>query len=111
MSKKSKLPKRVAGIKIPKALRKNAKPIVQLLASPEGKALLATAFSAGAAVLAEQNLGSGKWTMKKAKRRLAFVAAEGQDRTSEIAASIGRAVAHALSAHLPERTAPAPTAH
>ncbi|VWX54031.1 hypothetical protein NOVOSPHI9U_580006 [Novosphingobium sp. 9U] len=108
MSKTSKLPKRVGGIEIPKALRKNAKPLVRHLTSFEGKALLATAFYAATAVLAEQNFAAGKWTMKKVKRRLAFVAAKGQDRTLEIAAYIGRAEAHALTSHTPGEPAPVP---
>jgi hypothetical protein len=60
-------------------------------------------LAAGAAALAEQNFGNGKWTAKKAKRRLQFLAAEGHDRASELAESVGRSVANASGAHLPHR--------
>ncbi len=104
MSKKStKLPKHIAGFKIPKPLRKNSGPLLEMLDTPQFKALVGTALAAGAAVLAEQNFGKGKWTAKKAKRRLKFFAAEGEDRASEIAEPIGRAVASAIGAHLPHR--------
>lgn len=49
--KKNKLPKRIAGIKIPKKLRKSAPSLVALLLTPQGKEAMAAALSAAATAL------------------------------------------------------------
>ena len=49
--KKNKLPKRIAGIKVPKTLRKSAPSLVALLRTPQGKEAMAAALSAAATAL------------------------------------------------------------
>ena len=51
MAKKKKLPKRIAGFKVPKVLRKSAPSLIALLQTPQGKEAMAAALSAGAAAL------------------------------------------------------------
>ena len=114
--KKAQLPKRIAGYKVPKRLRKNSKPLIRLLRTPQAHALIAAALAAGTAALAEQSQASlaGKWTTKKAKRRAKFLAAEGHDRATEMAESLGRAIAGAIAPYLPSnltRPTKEPTAH
>jgi hypothetical protein len=48
---KNKIPKRIAGIKVPKVLRKSSGPLVGLLATPHGREAAAAALSAIAAAL------------------------------------------------------------
>lgn len=48
---KTKIPKRIAGIKIPKSLRKSGGPIIGLLATPHGREAAAAALSAAATAL------------------------------------------------------------
>ena len=49
--KKNKLPKRIAGIKVPTALRKSAPALIGLLQTPQGKEAAAAALSAAATAL------------------------------------------------------------
>jgi hypothetical protein len=62
--KKAKLPKRIAGIKVPKALRKSGGSLAGLVESPAGRKVLAEALMAVAGVLmggkAAQEAGAGK---------------------------------------------------
>ncbi len=115
MAKKiTKLPKRIAGYKIPKKVRKNSKPLLRLLDTPQFKGLLGAAVAAGAAALAGQsaNGDSKGMTKKKAARRLKFLAAESKDRATEIAESVGTAVANAIGSHLHRKEQPeGATAH
>ena len=48
---KTKLPKRIAGVKIPKALRKSVPSVIALLDTPHGREAAAAALSAAAATL------------------------------------------------------------
>lgn len=103
MGKKfKKLPKRIAGYKIPKRVRKNSKPLLQLLNTPQFRGLIAAAVGAGAAALAgHDHSDERKSGAKKAKRRFKFLAEEGKDRATELAETVGKAVAGAISARLP----------
>lgn len=62
--KKAKLPKRIAGIKVPKALRKSGGSLAGLVESPAGRKVLAESLMAVAGVLmggkAAQEAGAGK---------------------------------------------------
>lgn len=104
--KKAKLPKRIAGFKIPKGIRRDYKPLLQLLARAEVQAVVGTALAAGVAAFAEQTRGqsNGKKTARKLKRRLKFFTAEGQDQATEMAQSVGRTVGVALASYLPHRS-------
>lgn len=51
MSQSIKLPKRIAGVKIPKPLRRAAEAALAEVASPTGRELLAAALAAAAAAL------------------------------------------------------------
>ncbi|WP_375380590.1 hypothetical protein [uncultured Sphingomonas sp.] len=51
MSKSTKLPKRIAGVKIPKPLRQAAAAVLEQAATPAGRQLIAAALTASAAAL------------------------------------------------------------
>ena len=51
MSKSTKLPKRIAGVKIPKPLRHAAAALLEQAATPAGRQLIAAALTASAAAL------------------------------------------------------------
>lgn len=51
MSKSTKLPKRIAGVKIPKPLRRAAAALIEQAATPAGRELIAGALVAAAAAL------------------------------------------------------------
>lgn len=116
-NKSRKLPKRIAGYKIPKKVRRQASPLLRMLDTPQLKGLLGAAMAAGAAVLADQmSAEKKKHLKKKAMRRVRFLAEEGRERATEIAESVGRAVGEAISSHLPGKSAKEasgamPTAH
>ena len=54
---KNKIPKRIAGFKVPKALRKSSGPLVALLATPHGREAAAAALSAAATALIGTDAG------------------------------------------------------
>ena len=58
MGKKNAIPKKIAGIKLPKKLRKS-KVLRGLLASAAGREILASALTAGAAAAAAALMGAG----------------------------------------------------
>lgn len=86
-----KLPKRVAGIKIPKALRKKSGLLIDLLQTPQVQAAVASGFAAASAALAGDKVASGK-----AKRRLKFATEEGMDQLAALGDAVGGAVTAAL---------------
>jgi hypothetical protein len=95
-TKKVKLPKRIAGVKVPKELRKNGGWLLGMLDTPQGKALVASGLAAAAAAMTGAKLPRGGMNVKKAKRRVSFVAQEGADRASDIAQAAAGAVTAAL---------------
>lgn len=101
--KKAKIPKHVAGFKIPKKIRRDYKPLLKLLSRPEVQAFVSAALTAGATALAEQTNGAGRgrWKPKKVMRRLKFFAAD-DDGVTEVAQSVGRAVGGAVATLLPD---------
>jgi hypothetical protein len=77
---KLKLPKEVAGVKIPKGLRKQAKKIVELIDSPAGRELAVAGLSLAASSLVaktgnEQAKGAVKALTKAARKSAASDAA------------------------------------
>jgi hypothetical protein len=94
--KKAKLPKRIAGVKIPKELRKNGGWLLGLLETPQGKAFVTSGLTVIAAAMTGAKMPKGKLTAKKAKRRVSFAAHEGADRAGEIAHAAADAVTAAL---------------
>lgn len=103
------LPKRVAGIKIPKAVRKNSGWLVQLLQTPQVQAAVASGLAAASAALTSEK---GKMSAKEAKRRLKFATEEGVDRVAALADAVGAAVTTSLESwfHRPEEKAGTPPA-
>lgn len=97
--KKTGLPKRIAGVKIPKAVRKA--PLAQVLGSKAGKAVLAEALmlaASGLAIGGASKAGGGdparggKRALEGAGRGLAALGAE----VSDQAANASSTLAHAL---------------
>lgn len=67
MSKsKFKVPKRIAGVKLRKPLRRNIHSLIKLANSDEGRALLGSAFGALVGVISERNAKPAKSQPKKA---------------------------------------------
>lgn len=91
---KARLPKRVAGIRIPKAVRRNSGWLIQLLQTPQVQAAVASGLAAASAALAGDK--TGKMTAKQAKRRLKFATEEGVDRVAALADAVGAAVTTSL---------------
>ena len=81
MAKKNRIPKKIAGIKIPKVMRRNSL-IKGLLGSPAGRQVIAQALlaaaSAAAAVLTAAKAGDAK-KAGEAKKAGAAVAQAGED--------------------------------
>jgi hypothetical protein len=102
MGKKSKaIPKRVAGVKVPKTLRRS-KTLRTLLSSPLGRNMLANALTAGAgaaaAVLIEERqeiVDAGKQGLKKGGRTIGRASEAVQSGTSAAMEVIGDA-AHSM---------------
>ena len=77
MSKKSKsrsklkLPKEVAGVKVPKGLRKQAKTLLNLIDTPAGRELAATGLTlAAASLVAKTSDGKAKSAVKAVAREV-----------------------------------------
>jgi hypothetical protein len=86
---KKKVPKRVAGVKVPKFLRKSA--ILQtLLASPLGRDILANALIAGA--------GAAAAIIVEEREQIADAAKDGVRKGGQVAGRIGDAMKSAASA-------------
>lgn len=88
--KKAKLPKRIAGVKVPKALRRAR--LAELLSSPVGQAIVADAIVGAAGLLAAKAKDHPK------ARHLAHEAKEGAEHAGHDAAQAGREVAHSAGA-------------
>jgi hypothetical protein len=107
---KTRIPKKIAGLKIPKVVRKNAV-LKALLASPTGRKILGEALVAGAAaaaaVLASTNADqisdAGKGAAKRGKKAGNITARVIKDATG---AMVG-VISDAASAVLPETLSPA----
>ncbi len=88
-AKRLKLPKRIAGVKLPKALRHAAEDALEQIASPAGRLLLASALEAAAAAL------------RRGAREAADARAPGASTVDRIGPMIGLA-ANALGSWLGE---------
>lgn len=118
---KKKLPKKIAGYKVPKAIRKNSAPILALLSHARVQALVGAAIAAGLAALTEartaadadgtpRDEGDGK--AESAGKQAKSLAREGAHRATDIAEALGRAVASAIGDHMPgPARKSAPTRH
>lgn len=124
MAKTKKLPKKIAGYKVPKLIRKNSQPILALLGHKRFQTLIGAAIAAGLAAMAEADdreqairkskptSGKGKGAVEDAGDDVTTLAREGVHRATDIAEALGRAVASAISSHLPGHTVKAaPTQH
>ncbi|MBB6179655.1 hypothetical protein [Pseudorhizobium flavum] len=105
MAKKNAIPKKVAGFKVPKTIRKS-KPLKALLASKTGRDILGKALVAGAAaaaaVLAEEReevATAGKKGMRKGARTIGIA---GDALQSAAHAAMG-VVTESAREHLPDR--------
>ena len=97
--KKHKLPKRIAGVKIPKILRKSGNSLIRLAETPAGREILAEALVAIAGGL----LG-GRYIrehMAESDRDAAHIGPSGAVIGKEIARSAAEAVARAIERVLP----------
>lgn len=92
---KMKLPKRIAGVKVPKRLRKDGAWLVELIDTPQGKAFVASLLGALLSTLGGAK-PRGKLTAKKARRRAKFAVEEGADRAGEIAQAVAGSVTAVL---------------
>ncbi|MBW8302675.1 MAG: hypothetical protein K0M78_01745, partial [Brevundimonas sp.] len=75
--KKSVLPKRIGGVKVPRALRKGR--TGRFLASPLGVALMSDAIAAGVYALGKKQAGAGSATRKFADHPLACLSQRRDD--------------------------------
>lgn len=76
--KKHRIPKRVAGIKVPKELRKKAEQVLDLADSPAIRQLAGAALMSAAAALAE------KQAVRRASARKAGTTSKGDDPAAEL---------------------------
>ncbi len=91
MAKKAKLPKRIAGVKIPKKLRKRGAPLYALMGNPMVRNVVADMLAVG--LLAAADAMSKQPQVKKAAKK-AKNAAEGAGETAgEGAANVGKVLA------------------
>lgn len=102
MKKPARLPKRIAGIKLPRAVRKTLNPLLAELDRTQLRALLGTALGAVVIALLEREFGGEK--AESLKRRFSDLA-EGKP-----ADGLAGTFAHALANAFGSRRNP-PTAH
>ena len=101
MPKPARLPKRIAGIKLPRTVRKALDPWLAELDQAQVRTLIGTALGAVVVALVEREFGSDKGA--SLKRRFESLA-EGNDRDG-----LAGTIAHALASALGRRDTP--TAH
>lgn len=83
MAKTKKLPKRIAGVKIPKKLRKRGAPIYELLKRPMVRTVVADMLAAG--LLAAADALAKSKPAKKAGKKAKRVAEEAGETTADAA--------------------------
>lgn len=120
MAKKNKnkdriLPKRIAGVKVPKALRKSGKSLLKMAETPVARQLIAAGLVAVAAAMTSS--GEGQRKTGKARRKLGRWAGARSREVNEATQALGAAVTAAMEKWLgsPAKDEgaekPAPTAH
>jgi hypothetical protein len=93
--KKSKIPKKIAGVKIPKTLRKQGKGLAAMIDTPTGRALAAEVLMAVAGVLAGTK--SGRKAAAHAVDDAADAATDLRDAVGVVGGTIADATRKALS--------------
>lgn len=105
MAKKNKIPKKIAGVKIPKLFRKN-KLLKGLLGSPTGRALVADALMAAATAAAGVLMASKSKVAAKAGKDAADTVTSNadllKDAMKSAAAAMTQVIANAAKSALPE---------
>lgn len=91
---KKRLPKQVAGIKIPKELRKSAGALLMMAQAPVVREAIATGLIAAATALTGSQ--SGRRTAKKMKDEAGEAADKGMDQINQTTQAIGAAVVAAM---------------
>ena len=104
MAKKDKLPKRIAGVKIPRKLRKRGAPLYALLQNPMVRNVAADLLAVG--LLAAANALAKQPMVKRAGRKAKQTAEDAGEATSagvgntgQVLAFIAREGARALKSH------------
>jgi hypothetical protein len=95
MAKAKKLPKRIAGVKIPKKLRKRGAPLYELMSHPMVRNIVADMLAAGLLAAAD-TLGRSK-PAKKAGKKAKRAAADASEATGEAAAAGAVSVGNVLA--------------
>jgi hypothetical protein len=96
MAKKNRIPKKIAGIKIPKVLRKNSL-IKSLLGSPAGRQVIANALQAAAGAAAAALVASRSAGGQKAGAAIAHAGEDGAELARRALKSAAGALTDALS--------------
>jgi hypothetical protein len=119
MAKKSKLPKKIGGVRIPKKVRKQGSELLAKVNTPLGRELIAAGLVAAGAAIASKS------EVRKAARRAAGEAEDAGELGARMAGQIGGIVGAAANAALdrffgarageaggePEASPPGSTAH
>lgn len=98
---KNALPKRIAGVKIPKALRKSGDRALALAQTHLMSEVVASGLVAAAAALASSD--AGKKAGRKAKRHLKALRKDGAGNANELAGAVAAAVGSAMQHWLGQR--------
>jgi hypothetical protein len=95
MAKKAKLPKRIAGVKIPKRLRKRAGPVYELVNQPVVRNVVSNLIAVG--LIAAADAMSKSKPAKKAAKKAKRAAAETGETTAGAAAESAINVSNVLA--------------
>ena len=87
-----KLPKKIAGVKVPKKLRKSGNKLIEVANTPAGRELLAAGLIAAGAALAK--------AQKQKRHNAAEPAGDPAERGAEVAGQLGAAMGAAANAAL-----------
>lgn len=91
MAKKAKLPKRIAGVKIPKKLRKRGAPLYALMSNPMVRNIVADMLAVG--LLAAADAMSKQPKVKKAGKKVKHAAEDVGETAGTGAANVGKVLA------------------
>ena len=91
MAKKTKLPKRIGGVKIPKKLRKRGAPLYALMSNPMVRNVVADMLAVG--LLAAADAMSKQPKLKKAGKTAKAAAEDAGETAGEGAANVGKVLA------------------
>ena len=95
MAKTKKLPKRIAGVKIPKKLRKRGAPLYDLMNQPLVRNIVADVLAAG--LLAAADAMSKQPKVRKSGKKAKRAAAEAGEATAEAATASATNVGNVLA--------------